>query len=89
MLGLGRALGETMAAVMIVGNTARISDSWFQPATTAASQIASELTNATSPLHESALIYLALTLFGITLTLNLAARILVAQLSRGAASSRF
>jgi phosphate transport system permease protein len=89
MLGLGRALGETMAAVMIVGNTARISDSWFQPATTAASQIASELTNATSPLHESALIYLALTLFAITLTLNLAARILVAQLSRGAASSRF
>jgi phosphate transport system permease protein len=88
MLGLGRALGETMAATMLIGNSTQISDSLFAPATTAASLVASELTNANSLLHESALITVALALFGITLILNLAARLLVWQTSRGPAGGR-
>ena len=55
---------------------------------TAASLVASELTNANSPLHESALIEIALVLFGITLLLNLFARLLVWQVSRGPAGAR-
>ncbi len=88
MLGLGRALGETMAATMLIGNSTRIEESLFLPATTAASIVASELTNANSVLHESALITVALALFGITLILNLAARLLVWQTSRGPAGGR-
>lgn len=88
MLGLGRALGETMAATMIIGNSTRISDSLFAPATTAAALVASELTNANDVLHESALIAIALVLFGITLLLNFGARLLVWQTSRGPAGGR-
>lgn len=88
MLGLGRALGETMAATMLIGNSQRLSASLFAPGVTAASLVASELTNANSPLHESALIEVALVLFGITLLLNLFARLLVWQVSRGPAGAR-
>lgn len=88
MLGLGRALGETMAATMLIGNSTRLDPSLFAPGVTAASLIASELTNATDRLHESALIMIALVLFGITLALNLAARLLVWQVSRGPAGAR-
>lgn len=88
MLGLGRALGETMAATMLVGNSTRIDGSIFQPATTAAALVASELPNANDTLHESALITIALVLFGITLILNLAARFLVWRTSRGPAGGR-
>jgi phosphate transport system permease protein len=88
MLGLGRALGETMAATMLIGNSTRIEESLFLPATTAASLVASELTKANGVLHESALITVALVLFGITLVLNLAARLLVWQTSRGPAGGR-
>lgn len=88
MLGLGRALGETMAATMIIGNSTDISQSLFAPATTAAALVAGELTNATDSLHESALIYVALVLFLITLLLNMAARLLVWQVSRGPAGAR-
>lgn len=88
MLGLGRALGETMAATMIIGNSTRINESLFAPATTAAALVASELTNANDLLHESALISIALVLFGITLLLNLSARLLVWQTSRGPAGGR-
>lgn len=88
MLGLGRALGETMAATMLIGNSTRIEASVFLPATTSASLIASELTNANDSLHESALIGIALVLFGITLLLNIAARYLVWQTSRGPAGAR-
>jgi phosphate transport system permease protein len=83
MLGLGRALGETMAATMLIGNSTRIEQSLFAPATTAASLIANQLPNANDALHESALVYVALVLFGITLLLNLIARLLVWQVSRG------
>jgi phosphate transport system permease protein len=82
MLGLGRALGETMAATMVIGNTPKIHASLFQPATTAASLIASQLPNANTDLHSSALIYLALVLFLITLVANSIARALVWRVSR-------
>jgi phosphate transport system permease protein len=88
MLGLGRALGETMAATMLIGNSTRIEQSFFLPATTAASIVANELPNANDTLHESALVAIALVLFGITLALNLAARLLVWQTSRGPAGAR-
>ncbi len=88
MLGLGRALGETMAATMLIGNSTQISESLFAPATTAAALVASELTNANDLLHESALVAIALVLFGITLLLNLCARLLVWQVSRGPAGAR-
>ena len=76
-----------MAATMLIGNSQRISDSIFAPGVTAASLIASELTNANSDLHASALIEIALVLFGITLALNLLARLLVWQVSRGPGGS--
>ncbi len=82
MLGLGRALGETMAATMVIGNTPQISKSLFQPATTAASLIASQLPNANDNMHSSALILLALVLFLITLIANSIARLLVWRVSR-------
>lgn len=87
MLGLGRALGETMAATMLIGNSTRLDPSIFAPGVTAASLIANELTNANSALHESALIEIALVLFGITLLLNLFARLLVWQVGRGPVGS--
>ncbi len=83
MLGLGRALGETMAATMLIGNSTRIEESIFAPGVTAASLVANELTNANGPLHESALISVALVLFAITLLLNLAARLLIWYVNRG------
>ena len=88
MLGLGRALGETMAATLLIGNSQRISESLFAPATTAASLVANELTNSVSSLHESALITVALALFGITLILNLAARLLIWYVDRNIAGGR-
>ena len=88
MLGLGRALGETMAATMLVGNTQRISTSLFAPATTAASLVANELTNSVSSLHESALISVALALFAITLVLNLGARLLIWYVDRSTNGGR-
>lgn len=88
MLGLGRALGETMAATMLIGNSTRVEESLFQPATTAAALVASELINANDRLHESALVTIALALFGITLLLNLCARLLVWQTARGPAGAR-
>ena len=88
MLGLGRALGETMAATMLVGNTQRISESLFAPATTAASLVANELTNSVSSLHESALISVAFALFGITLFLNFGARLLIWFVERNTRGGR-
>ncbi|NBU64646.1 MAG: phosphate ABC transporter permease subunit PstC [Chloroflexia bacterium] len=86
MLGLGRALGETMAATLLIGK--RISESLFAPATTAASLVANELTNSVSSLHESALITVAFALFGITLALNLGARLMIWYVDRGMAGGR-
>jgi len=83
MLGLGRALGETMAVTMVIGNRPDISSSLFDPAYSMASVIANEFTEATSSLYLSALVEIGLILFGITLILNALARLLVWSVSRG------
>ena len=77
ILALGRALGETMAVTMVIGNTNRISASLLAPGATMASVIANEFTEATSPLHLSALVEIALVLFGFTVVVNGVARLLV------------
>ncbi|MDI6878167.1 MAG: phosphate ABC transporter permease subunit PstC [Desulfitobacteriaceae bacterium] len=83
MLGLGRALGETMAVTMVIGNRPEILPSLFAPAYSMASVIANEFTEATSELYLSALVEIALILFGITLVLNTLARLLVWSVARG------
>jgi phosphate transport system permease protein len=88
MLGLGRALGETMAALMVIGSVKNtISPSLFGGGITAASLIASELPNANDSLHESTLILVALVLFGITLAVNLVARLVIWRSARGPVGS--
>lgn len=82
MLGLGRAIGETMAVTMVIGNRALISPSLFDPSYTMASVIANEFTEATSEMYLSALIQLALVLFVITIIINAFARLLVWSMSR-------
>lgn len=82
MLGLGRAIGETMAVTMVIGNRPIISASLFDPAYTMASVIANEFTEATSELYLSALIELAFILFIITIIINVAARLLVWSLEK-------
>lgn len=82
MLGLGRAIGETMAVTMVIGNRALISPSLFDPSYTMASEIANEFTEATSSMYLSALIQLALVLFVITIIINALARLLVWSMDR-------
>ena len=77
ILALGRALGETMAVTMVIGNTNRITGSILSPGATMASIIANEFTEATEALYLSALIEIALVLFAITIVVNALARILV------------
>ncbi|HEY2956512.1 MAG TPA: phosphate ABC transporter permease subunit PstC [Candidatus Eisenbacteria bacterium] len=77
ILGLGRALGETMAVTMVIGNTNRISASLLAPGATMASVIANEFTEATGTLYLSALIEIALVLFALTVVVNALARLLV------------
>jgi phosphate transport system permease protein len=83
ILGLGRALGETMAVTMVIGNTHDISASLFHPGYTMASLIANEFSEATGDLHLSALMAVGLVLFVITLIVNAIARWLVWRVSRG------
>jgi phosphate transport system permease protein len=77
ILGLGRALGETMAVTMVIGNNYAITASLFAPGTTIASKIASEFSEATGDIYTGSLIELALVLFAITLLVNVIARLLV------------
>jgi len=77
VLGLGRALGETMAVTMVIGNRADISASLFHPAYTMASVIANEFTEANFDLYISALTEVGLLLFAVTLIMNALARMLV------------
>lgn len=77
ILGLARALGETMAVTMLVGNTPTVTLDLFQPGYSMAAVIANEFTEATSSLHVSALIAIGLVLFVITLIVNTVARLLV------------
>jgi phosphate transport system permease protein len=82
ILGLGRALGETMAITMVIGNRAEISASVFAPAYSMASVIANEFTEATDDLHLSALAEIGLLLFAVTVLLNVVARLLVWRVGR-------
>jgi phosphate transport system permease protein len=77
ILGLGRAVGETMAVTMVIGNRSEISASLLKPGNTMASVIANEFAEATTTLHQSALIEIGLLLFVITLVTNAIARVLV------------
>jgi len=77
MLGLGRAVGETMAVTMVIGNRPEISASLLKPAYTMASVLANEFTEATSNLYLNALIELGLVLFVITIIINILAHLLV------------
>lgn len=83
VLGLGRALGETMAVTMLIGNSPLISASLFSPAATMASVMANEYADANTPLHVSSLCYLALLLFLVTFLSNLFAKTIVKSFSRG------
>ena len=76
-LALARALGETMAVTMVIGNTPRISSSLFSPGYSIAAVIANEFTEATGDLYLQALVELALVLFLLTFILNGAARLLI------------
>jgi phosphate transport system permease protein len=83
ILGLGRALGETMAVTMLIGNRAEISASLFAPGYTMASLIANEFTEATSDAHLSALMAVGAVLFVVTLIVNALARWLVWRVTKG------
>ncbi len=82
ILGLGRALGETMAVTMVIGNRPQISASLFQPSYTLASVIANEFTEATADIYLSSLVELGLILFLVTFVVNAIARLLVWRVTR-------
>ncbi len=82
MLGFGRALGETMAVTMVIGNTRHISWSLFAPQYSMAAAIANEFTEATGALYLSALIEIGLVLFIITLAINVLSRMLIWSMNR-------
>jgi phosphate transport system permease protein len=84
MLGLGRALGETMAVTMVIGNHPDISKSLFAPGYTLASVIANEFSEATGDLYLSALIEIGLALFLVTIVVNAIARLMVWAVTRNA-----
>lgn len=82
-LALGRALGETMAVAMVIGNTPRISASLFDPAYSMAAVIANEFAEATSEVHVHALMAIGLCLLAITVLVNALARLMVYRAARG------
>ena len=82
MLGLGRALGETMAVTMVIGNTPKASWSLFAPQYTMSAVIANEFTEATDDLHLHALFEIGLVLFVITLVVNALSRMLIWSMNR-------
>jgi phosphate transport system permease protein len=86
ILGLGRALGETMAVTMVIGNRHEISLSVLQPGYTIAAAIANEFAEAVTDMHLSALVYVALVLFGIAVLINAIARWLIWRVARGSAA---
>jgi phosphate transport system permease protein len=85
LLGLARALGETMAVTMVIGNSPEIHASLFAPGYTLPAVIANEFAEATGEVHLGALAGLALVLFGLSLLLNGLARLLVGAVTRGPA----
>jgi phosphate transport system permease protein len=85
-LALGRALGETMAVTMVIGNRPEIAASWFAPAYSMAAVIANEFTEATDDLYLQSLIMVGLVLFALTIVINAVARGLIAATAdRGSA----
>jgi phosphate transport system permease protein len=87
MLGFGRALGETMAVTMVIGNNPRISASLFAPQYTMAAVLANEFTEADTELYLNALIEIGLVLFIITLIVNSLSRLLIWSMARGASTA--
>jgi phosphate transport system permease protein len=87
MLGFGRALGETMAVTMVIGNNPKISLSLFAPQYTMAAVIANEFTEADTPLYLNALVEIGLVLFIITLMVNALSRVLIWSMARRARPS--
>ena len=83
ILGLGRAIGETMAVTMVIGNTPQISLSLLAPGYTMPSVIANEFAEASSKLHAAALMEIGLILLVVTLIINVLARLLLWSVTRG------
>jgi phosphate transport system permease protein len=86
ILGLGRALGETMAVTMVIGNTPEVHRSLLANGASMASVIANEFAEATSDLHRSALVEIGLALFVVTIIVNAIAQLLVWAVTRGTPS---
>ncbi|MGC2637341.1 MAG: phosphate ABC transporter permease subunit PstC, partial [Acidobacteriaceae bacterium] len=84
ILGLGRALGETMAVAMVIGSNPTISRSLLAPAYSMAAVIANEFAEAVTDLHRTALVEIGLALFLVTIVVNILARLLVWAVTRGA-----
>ncbi len=88
MLGLGRALGETMAVTFVIGNTNQLSSmSVFEAANSISSALANEFAEAGEGLHQASLIYLGLVLFAITTLVLAISKLLLAQLKKGEGKS--
>jgi phosphate transport system permease protein len=87
-LALARALGETMAVTMVIGNRPEVSASLFAPAYTMAAVLANEFTEATETVYLAALVEIGLLLFVITLVVNAVARLLIAAVHRGPKEAR-
>ena len=83
VLGLGRAIGETMAVTMVIGNSPQITASLFEPANTIASLLAANFAEATDKTYLSALIEIGLVLFLVTFVVNAFAKLLILSVSRG------
>jgi phosphate transport system permease protein len=83
ILGLGRALGETIAVTMVIGNRPEIARSLFAPGYTMASVLANEFSEATGDVYLSALVEIGLALFLVTIVVNAMARLLVWSVTRG------
>jgi len=87
MLGLGRALGETMAITMVIGNVPAISAHLFDPGYTMASVLANEFSEATSDMHRFALVEIGLLLFILAIIVNICARLLISKTAKGIAET--
>ena len=88
VLGLGRAIGETMAVTMVIGNSPQISSSLFEPANTIASLLAANFAEATDKVYLSALIEIGLVLFLVTLVVNALAKLLIISVASGTNSAK-
>jgi phosphate transport system permease protein len=82
MLGFGRALGETVAVTMVIGNNPQISTSLYAPQYTMAAVIANEFTEATDDIYLSALVEIGLVLFVMTLIINSLSRLLIWSMAK-------